>query len=75
MHSTRRFQLEYGDTVTVIGVGVVGNLALQHAKLGGAAKTIALDLDRGRLDLAKKKVYDQIHREPTSIGLQAVLIW
>jgi 2-desacetyl-2-hydroxyethyl bacteriochlorophyllide A dehydrogenase len=54
MHSTRRLHLEYGDTVAVIGMGVVGNLALQHAKLGGAAKTIALDLDRGRLDLAQK---------------------
>ena len=54
MHSTRRLGLEYGDTVAVIGMGVVGNLALQHAKLGGAAKTIALDLDRGRLDLAEK---------------------
>lgn len=54
MHSTRRLQLEYGDTVAVIGVGVVGNLALQHAKLGGAAKTIALDLDRARLELAER---------------------
>ena len=54
MHSTRRLQLEYGDTVAVIGMGVVGNLALQHAKLGGAAKTIALDLDRERLELAEK---------------------
>jgi len=54
MHSTRRLQLEYGATVAVIGVGVVGNLALQHAKLGGAAKTIALDLDTTRLALARK---------------------
>jgi 2-desacetyl-2-hydroxyethyl bacteriochlorophyllide A dehydrogenase len=54
MHSTRRLHLEYGDTVAVIGMGVVGNLALQHAKLGGAAKTIALDLERERLDLAQK---------------------
>jgi hypothetical protein len=22
-----------------------------------------------------KKVYEQIHREPTSIGLQAILVW
>ena len=54
MHSTRRLQLEYGDTVAIIGLGVVGNLALQHARLGGAAKTIALDLDRARLDLAER---------------------
>ncbi len=54
MHSTRRLQLEYGTTVAVIGVGVVGNLALQHARLGGAARTIALDLDQTRLALARK---------------------
>jgi len=54
MHSTRRLQLEYGDSVAVIGMGVVGNLALQHAKLAGAAKTIALDLDKRRLELAEK---------------------
>jgi threonine dehydrogenase-like Zn-dependent dehydrogenase len=54
MHSTRRLQLEYGATVAVIGMGVVGNLALQHARLGGAANTIALDLDKTRLALARK---------------------
>jgi len=54
MHSTRRLKLEYGDTVAVIGMGVVGNLALQHAKLGGASQTIALDLDLSRLELAEK---------------------
>ncbi len=54
MHSTRRLQLEYGAAVAVIGMGVVGNLALQHARLGGAAKTIALDLDQARLELVSK---------------------
>lgn len=60
MHSTRRLGLEYGATVAVIGLGVVGNLALQHARLGGAAKTIALDLDKGRLELARKVGADYI---------------
>jgi 2-desacetyl-2-hydroxyethyl bacteriochlorophyllide A dehydrogenase len=54
MHSTRRLSLEYGDTVAIIGMGVVGNLALQHARLGGASKTIAIDLDAKRLEFAKK---------------------
>ena len=53
MHSTRRLCLEYGDTVVVIGLGIVGNLALQHAKLGGASKTIAIDLDAKRLEFAR----------------------
>lgn len=54
MHSTRRLSLEYGDTVAVIGLGIVGNLALQHAKLGGASRTIGIDLDAKRLEFAKK---------------------
>jgi 2-desacetyl-2-hydroxyethyl bacteriochlorophyllide A dehydrogenase len=85
MHSTRRLHLEYGDTVAVIGMGVVGNLALQHARLGGAAKTIALDLDRGRLDLAEKVGADHtvqvgvedavelVYRYTKGIGADAVV--
>ena len=53
LHSTRRLALEYGATVAVIGLGVVGNLALQHARLAGAARTIALDLDARRLEMAR----------------------
>jgi 2-desacetyl-2-hydroxyethyl bacteriochlorophyllide A dehydrogenase len=60
MHSTRRLALEYGSTVAVIGMGVVGNLALQQAKLAGAATTIGLDLDRGRLELARKAGADHV---------------
>lgn len=52
LHSTRRLALEYGATVAVIGLGVVGNLALQHARLAGAVRTIALDLDARRLEMA-----------------------
>jgi 2-desacetyl-2-hydroxyethyl bacteriochlorophyllide A dehydrogenase len=66
MHSTRRLNMEYGDTVAVIGLGVVGNLALQHARLGGAARTIALDLDAARLEMARKVGADhtiQVGRE------------
>lgn len=53
LHSTRRLELEYGATVAVIGMGVVGNLALQHARLAGAGRTIALDLDAQRLEMAR----------------------
>ncbi|UCC86182.1 MAG: zinc-binding alcohol dehydrogenase [Anaerolineales bacterium] len=73
MHSTRRLQLEYGDTVAVIGMGVVGNLALQHAKCGGAAKTIALDLDRARLELAKKVGADFTIQVGAEDPIEAVL--
>ncbi len=60
MHSTRRLALEYGSTVAVIGLGLVGNLALQHAKLAGAAVTIGLDLDPARVDLGRAAGADHV---------------
>ncbi len=42
------------DTVMVIGCGAVGLAAVQGARLAGAAKIIAVDIDDGKLALAKK---------------------
>jgi 2-desacetyl-2-hydroxyethyl bacteriochlorophyllide A dehydrogenase len=72
MHSTRRLQLEYGATVAVIGLGVVGNLALQHAKLAGAGQTIALDLDESRLELARRVGADHTIQVGTEDAVELV---
>jgi S-(hydroxymethyl)glutathione dehydrogenase / alcohol dehydrogenase len=42
------------DTVMVIGCGAVGLAAVQGARLAGAAKIIAVDIDDGKLELAQK---------------------
>jgi S-(hydroxymethyl)mycothiol dehydrogenase len=42
-----------GDTVAVFGCGGVGDAAIAGARLAGAAKVIAVDLDPGKLELAK----------------------
>jgi len=52
MHAVRRANIEYRDTVTILGAGVVGILAMQHAKLSGAGIVIVVDLDRERLKIA-----------------------
>ena len=52
LHGVRRAAVEYGDTVAVVGMGVVGQFAIQHARLAGAAKTIAVDLDPWRTEVA-----------------------
>lgn len=44
--------IAYGDTVMVIGCGAVGLAAVQGARLAGAAKIIAVDLDSAKLVLA-----------------------
>ena len=42
------------DTVMVVGCGAVGLSAVQGARLAGAAKIIAVDLDDSKLALARK---------------------
>lgn len=60
MHAIRRAAIEYGDTVAVVGVGVVGLLALQHAKLAGARRVIAIDTNEQRLQLAREVAADEV---------------
>lgn len=73
MHSSRRLKIEYGDTVAVIGLGVVGNLALQQAKLAGALTTIGLDLDTHRCELARAVGADHVINVSQENPEQAVL--
>lgn len=54
MHAIRRAAIEYGDTVVIIGAGVLGNLILQQIKIGGARRVIMVDKDNARLEIAKK---------------------
>jgi hypothetical protein len=42
-----------GDSVAVIGCGVVGDAAIAGANLAGAAKVIAVDIDDRKLDKAR----------------------
>jgi len=53
-HAANRPAITKNDTVLVIGAGTIGLFALQSAKLRGARKTIACDINDFRLDLAKQ---------------------
>lgn len=53
VHSVRNGQIELGDDVVVIGIGIMGALHIQLAKLRGA-RVIACELDEKRLEVAKK---------------------
>ncbi len=43
-----------GKTVAVLGCGTIGIFTIQWAKIYGAKKIVAFDIDEGRLALAKK---------------------
>jgi S-(hydroxymethyl)mycothiol dehydrogenase len=43
-----------GDSVAVIGCGGVGDAAIAGSALAGAGRVIAVDLDPGKLDLARR---------------------
>jgi threonine dehydrogenase-like Zn-dependent dehydrogenase len=61
MNGTRAAEIQLGDSVAVIGLGLVGQLVAQLAHVAGA-RTIGLDLMQSRVDLACK------------IGLQRAIV-
>ena len=52
--ATRVARIGYGETAMVIGCGAVGLSAVQGARLAGAARIVAVDLDEGKLELARR---------------------
>lgn len=53
-HAASRAPITADDTVLVMGAGTIGLFILQGARLRGAAKVIAVDIDEFRLGVAKK---------------------
>ena len=51
----RRADLKLGETVGVIGLGMLGQLIVQYLSLSGTRKIIAIDMVQKRLDLAKSR--------------------
>lgn len=58
MHGVRRARMQLGESVVVLGLGIVGQLALSLAGLAGALPRIGLDLDPDRLALAQRRGAD-----------------
>ena len=54
MHGIRTVDVKYGDTVVIIGCGILGYLTMQHAKNSGARRVIMSDLNNNRLQAAKE---------------------
>ncbi len=69
MHGIRQADQQFGATVMVVGLGLVGQITLQLCCAAGF-KVIGLDLDEAKLDLARKQGAS-IAAKPDDPGLAA----
>ena len=51
--AARRGDLALGESVAVVGLGMLGQLVVQYLYLAGARRVMAIDLVEGRLELAR----------------------
>ena len=54
LQAVRKAHIEIGESVLVLGQGLIGNLALQLAKLSGGMPLIAVDMFDYRLKISKR---------------------
>ncbi|MSS70909.1 MAG: zinc-binding alcohol dehydrogenase [Candidatus Latescibacteria bacterium] len=60
LQGVRKARVELGESVLVVGQGIIGNLALQLARLDGGMPVIGADVDEGRLALSKRCGADHV---------------
>jgi threonine dehydrogenase-like Zn-dependent dehydrogenase len=68
-------QIKVGDRVAVIGLGALGLLAVQIARLNGAESVFAVDLIDQRLELAKQFGADAVFNPRTSDPALEIRNW
>lgn len=54
VHAANITRVSLGDTVVVVGSGMIGLLAIQAIRLRGAARVIATDVEDSRLEVARQ---------------------
>jgi 2-desacetyl-2-hydroxyethyl bacteriochlorophyllide A dehydrogenase len=54
LHAIRRAQISLGETFVILGAGILGQIAVQLAKMDGARQVIVVDLAENRLALARR---------------------
>jgi L-iditol 2-dehydrogenase len=53
-HAVDRLRISPGDRAVVVGSGMIGLLVIQALRLAGCREVIAVDIDAGRLELARE---------------------
>lgn len=54
MQGLRKARVELGESVAVLGAGLIGILAMRLAQLSGGLPVVGIDLEEARLELAKR---------------------
>ncbi|MEM7129977.1 MAG: galactitol-1-phosphate 5-dehydrogenase [Chloroflexota bacterium] len=54
LHAVNITPLSLGANVVVVGAGMIGNLVVQALRTAGCGQIIAVDLDKGKLELAQE---------------------
>lgn len=85
IHGLYKVNLDPGDSVAVVGCGTIGLLAVQWAKIFGASKVIAIDIDDNKLALAKelgaditinsrgKEPFEEVHKLNNGKGVDVAI--
>ena len=84
LNSIRISEVGVGDVVAVIGLGLVGQLVTQLARLQGA-RTIGIDLKKDRVELARKlgtdaaldgsvSIVDEVKALTAGLGVDCVIV-
>ncbi len=58
-HGVSRAGVSIGDTVVVVGTGMIGLLLIQTARLSGAGRIIAVDIDDRKLEFSRQFGVDE----------------
>jgi L-iditol 2-dehydrogenase len=54
VHAVGLIPVQPGETAAVVGSGMIGLLAIQAARAAGCGRVVAIDVDEGRLQLARQ---------------------
>ncbi len=60
VHAVNLAPIKLGDTAVVVGVGMIGLLTIQAARLAGCARIIAVDLEDSKLETARHNGADEV---------------
>jgi L-iditol 2-dehydrogenase len=59
-HAVNRTPMKLGDSVIVVGAGMIGQLVIQTLRQAGCGQLIAIDLDAGKLQTARELGADAV---------------